>query len=133
MKIHTLAMAGSLALLCSCAGTQNSLDRSMAQAESSRELAQEMKLDEASTANAAAKLDEAKTMKEQGEEEQAAILADESNLEYRLAMATAERDAVKKEDARVESELRSDVERKLLYQGILDKELSKDATHGGNK
>ena len=48
-------------------------------------------------------------------------------------MATAERDAVKKEDARVESELRSDVERKLLYHGILDKELSKDATHGGNK
>ena len=50
-------------------------------------------------------------------------------LEYRLAVANAERDAAKKEDERVEKELRGDVERKLIYQSILDKEVK----NGGAK
>ena len=68
------------------------------------------------------KLDSAKAKLADGEEEEAAALADQSALEYRLAIANAERDAVKKEDERVEKELRSDVERKLIYQSILDQE-----------
>lgn len=66
---------------------------------------------------------------EQGKEDEAITMAEQSNLEYRLALATAERDAVKKDDERVEKELRADVERKLLYQSILDKETS--AKEGG--
>jgi hypothetical protein len=64
-----------------------------------------------------------------GEEEEAAALAEQSSLEYRLAVANAERDAAKKEDERVEKELRGDVERKLIYQSILDKEVK----NGGAK
>ena len=76
-----------------------------------------------------AKLDSAKALQADGEDEQAAALAEQSVLEYKLAVANAERDAAKKEDERVEKELRGDVERKLIYQSILDKEVK----NGGAK
>ena len=79
--------------------------------------------------SANAKLDSAKALQADGEEEEAAALAEQSTLEYRLAVANAERDAAKKEDERVEKELRGDVERKLIYQSILDKEVK----NGGAK
>ena len=49
-------------------------------------------------------------------------LAEQSDLEYKLAIANAERDAAKSEDQKIEKELRNDVERKLIYQNILDQE-----------
>ena len=65
---------------------------------------------------------EAQKQQENGEDEQAIALAEQSTLEYKLAIATAERDEAVKEDERLEKELRGDVERKLIYQSIRDQE-----------
>lgn len=111
----------ALAFLSGCAGSVNA-GKSVSIAESTASVADEVKADASKTESAKVKLDSAKVLLEEGEEEQAAALAEQSALEYRLAVVTAERDAVKKEDERVEKDLRSDVERKLIYQSILDQE-----------
>ena len=67
-------------------------------------------------------MDSAKALQANGEEEQAAALAEESVLDYKLAIANAELKAAKTEDEKIEKELRGDVERKLIYQSILDQE-----------
>lgn len=122
MKLSRIVIGIAAVALVGCAGNQQAMERSLSQAEGVKTIADESKLDAASTANAAADLDSAKAYAEQGEEELAIAAAEKSALEYKLAVLSAERDSLKKADARLESELRSDVERKLIYQNILDQE-----------
>ena len=114
----------AVALLSGCAGSVNAT-RSIEYASANKAIAEEAKADPAQVESTNAKLDSAKALQASGEDEQAAALAEQSALEYRLAVATAERDAAKKEDERVEKDLRGDVERKLIYQNILDQETKK--------
>jgi hypothetical protein len=111
----------ALAALSGCAGGVNAT-KSIEFADSNKTIAQEAKVDAAQLESANAKLDSAKALQADGDEEEAYALAEQSTLEYKLAIANAELDAAKKEDEKVEKELRSDVERKLLYQNILDQE-----------
>jgi len=107
--------------LSGCAGSVNA-GRSVSIAESTAGVAAEAKVDASKSESAKVKLDSAKALQAEGEDEQAIVLAEQSSLEYKLAIANAERDEAKKEDERVEGELRKDVERKLIYQNILDQE-----------
>ena len=118
----------ALAFLSGCAGSVNA-SKSIEFADANKTIAEEVKADASQMESANARLDSAKALQADGEEEEAAALAEQSTLEYRLAVANAERDAAKKEDERVEKELRGDVERKLIYQSILDKEVK----NGGAK
>ena len=111
----------ALAALSGCAGGVNAT-KSIEFADSNKTIAEEAKVDAAQLESANAKLDSAKALQADGDEEEAYALAEQSTLEYKLAIANAELDAAKKEDEKVEKELRSDVERKLLYQNILDQE-----------
>lgn len=121
-KILAAGMAVvALAALSGCAGGVNA-NKSIGIADNTKTIAEETKVDPAQAEAANAKLDSAKALQTEGEDEQAVALAEQSALEYKLAIATAERDATKKEDERVEKELRGDVERKLIYQNILDQE-----------
>jgi len=116
----------ALAALAGCAGSNTSLNNSMGKTEATMALAKQTNANPTATASATAKIDSAKVLKEDGEDEQAQALLEQSELELRLAIATSERDAVKQEDEKVEADLRADVERKLLYQSILDKENNKE-------
>ena len=128
-KIFAAGLAvTALAFLSGCAGSVNA-SKSIEFADANKTIAEEVKADASQMESANAKLDSAKALQADGEEEEAAALAEQSTLEYRLAVANAERDAAKKEDERVEKELRGDVERKLIYQSILDKEVK----NGGAK
>ena len=121
-RILVAGMAAlALASLSGCAGSVNAT-KSIEFADSNKTIAQEAKVDAAQLESANAQLDSARALQADGDEEDAAALAEQSSLEYRLAIANAELDAAKKEDEKVEKELRSDVERKLLYQSILDQE-----------
>ena len=111
----------ALATLSGCAGGVNAT-KSIEYADSNKTIAEEAKVDAAQLESANAKLDSAKALQADGDEEEAYSLAEQSTLEYKLAVANAELDAAKKEDEKVEKELRGDVERKLLYQSILDQE-----------
>ena len=111
----------ALAALSGCAGGVNAT-KSIEFADSNKTIAQEAKVDAAQLESANAKLDSAKALQADGDEEEAYALAEQSTLEYKLAIANAELAAAKKEDEKVEKELRGDVERKLLYQNILDQE-----------
>ena len=111
----------ALAALSGCAGSVNAT-KSIELADSNKTIAQEANVDTAQLESANAKLDSAKALQANGEEEQAAALAEESVLDYKLAIANAELKAAKAEDEKVEKELRGDVERKLIYQSILDQE-----------
>ena len=128
-RILVAGMAAlALATLSGCAGSVNAT-KSIEFADSNKAIAQEANVEAAQLESANAKLDSAKALQADGDEEEAAALAEQSSLEYRLAIANAELDAAKKEDEKVEKELRSDVERKLLYQNILDQETK----NGGDK
>ena len=121
-RILVAGMAAlALATLSGCAGSVNAT-KSIEFADSNKDIAQEANVEAAQLESANAKLDSAKALQADGDEEEAAALAEQSSLEYRLAIANAELDAAKKEDEKVEKELRGDVERKLLYQSILDQE-----------
>ncbi len=121
-RILVAGMAAlALATLSGCAGSVNAT-KSIEFADSNKAIAQEANVEAAQLESANAKLDSAKALQADGDEEEAAALAEQSSLEYRLAIANAELDAAKKEDEKVEKELRGDVERKLLYQSILDQE-----------
>jgi len=111
----------ALAALSGCAGGVNAT-KSIEFADSNKTIAEEAKVDASQLESANAKLDSAKALQADGDEEEAAALAEQSTLEYKLAIANAELAAAKKEDEKVEKELRGDVERKLLYQNILDQE-----------
>ena len=122
---NRLMLAGiavsALAFLSGCAGSVNA-SKSIECADSHKALAEETQVDAAQIETTNLKLDSAKALQVVGNYAAAAALAEQSTLEYKLAIANAERDAAKKEDAKVEKELRSDVERKLIYQNILDQE-----------
>ena len=118
----------ALAAFSGCAGGVNAT-KSIEYADSNKTIAEEAKADPAQIEVANARLDSAKALQANGEEEQAAALAEESVLDYRLAVANAELKAAKTEDEKVEKELRGDVERKLIYQSILDQEIK----NGGAK
>lgn len=111
----------ALAALSGCAGGVNAT-KSIEFADSNKTIAQEANVEAAQLESANIKLDSAKALQADGDEEEAAALAEQSTLEYKLAIANAELAAAKKEDEKVEKELRGDVERKLLYQNILDQE-----------
>lgn len=111
----------ALAALSGCAGGVNAT-KSIEFADSNKTIAQEAKVEAAQLESANIKLDSAKALQADGDEEEAYALAEQSTLEYKLAIANAELAAAKKEDEKVEKELRGDVERKLLYQNILDQE-----------
>lgn len=111
----------ALAALSGCAGGVNAT-KSIELADTNKTIAQEANVGAAQLESANAKLDSAKVLQADGEEEEAAALAEQSTLEYKLAIANAELDAAKKDDEKIEKELRGDVERKLLYQNILDQE-----------
>ena len=111
----------ALAALSGCAGGVNAT-KSIEFADSNKTIAQEANVGAAQLESANIKLDSAKALQADGDEEEAAALAEQSTLEYKLAIANAELAAAKKEDEKVEKELRGDVERKLLYQNILDQE-----------
>lgn len=116
-------VSGLVALaLVGCAANQHALSRSMEQTEGTRAVATETKADSATVESANAHLDSAKAYMAQKKNQEALNALETSRLEYRLAMLRAERDSIKAEDERVEAELRADVERKLLYQNILDNE-----------
>jgi hypothetical protein len=118
----------ALAALSGCAGGVNAT-KSIEFADSNKTIAQEANVEAAQLESANIKLDSAKALQADGDEEEAAALAEQSTLEYKLAIANAELAAAKKEDEKVEKELRGDVERKLLYQNILDQE----SKNGGAK
>ena len=113
----------ALAALSGCAGGVNAT-KSIEFADSNKTIAEEAKVETSQLESANAKLDMFVhgNLQADGDEEEAYALAEQSTLEYKLAIANAELDAAKKEDEKVEKELRSDVERKLLYQNILDQE-----------
>lgn len=123
MKFKNLALGAIAAMLCSCASNQQVLARSMGQAETSASIAKQAKLNNSTTASASKKMDMAKEYEANGDEEQAAVIADLSSLEYRLALLTAERDDVKKQNEKLEKNLREDQKRLAQYQMYLDKEM----------
>ena len=87
----------ALAALSGCAGGVNAT-KSIEFADSNKTIAQEANVDAAQLESANAKLDSAKALQADGEEAAAAALAEQSSLEYKLAIANAELDAAKKED-----------------------------------
>lgn len=122
MKFTHLMIGLAGFALVGCATTQQAMDRSMMQAEGSKTIATDAGLDSASTQAAAAHLDSANAYKTAKKQQEATNAASLSVLEYRLALINAEKDSLQKEDARLEEDLRNDVERKILYQNILDNE-----------
>lgn len=121
MKSLIFVSGIAMLTLVGCAN-KHALTRSMEQTEGTRAVATEVKADSATVQSANAHLDSAKAYMEQKKNQEAMNALETSRLEYRLAMLRAERDSLKTEDERVEGELRADVERKLLYQNILENE-----------
>ncbi len=111
----------ALAALSGCAGGVNA-NKAIGQADNSKSLAEELKINPTQIESANAKLDSAKALQADGEDEQAIALAEQSDLEYKLAIATAELDAAKRENDKVEKELKDDIERQKSYQKVLDNE-----------
>lgn len=125
MNLRTLVVFAAFASLIGCASNQQAIDCSMGQAEASKSIAKELNV-KPSTA-AVSNLDSAKILLENGEEEDAIIMANMSSLEYKLAVYTSERDDVKKQDEQLEKALREDMERKVMYQKSLEQSVK-----GGN-
>ena len=122
MNIKMFLLAGCMVAFAGCAVNQHAMSRSMEQTESTRAIAADGAADSTLTQNAAVHLDSAKAYMKKKKEQETLMALEASRLEYRLAILRAEQDSLKAEDDRVESELRADVERKLLYQNILDNE-----------
>ena len=127
MKAKIFACCSALALvaLIGCSSSQNAVNRSLGQAEATRTLASDTELDKNITSSANSKLENAKALKKDGKEEEAQALAEQSELEMRLAIAKSENEVAKNEDKKLEEALRADEERKELYQSVLNKETKK--------
>jgi len=127
MKAKIFACCSALALLAltGCSSSQNAVNRSLGQAEATRTLASDTELDKNITSSANSKLENAKALKKDGKEEEAQALAEQSELEMRLAIAKSENEMAKNEDKKLEEALRADEERKELYQSVLNKETKK--------
>ena len=124
-KIFACCSAIALAALTGCSGSQSGINRSLGQADATRSLVNENKLDASMTSDSYAKLVAAKALKEDGKIEEAQALVEQIELEMRLAIAKSENEKVKNEDKKLEESLRADEERKVLYQSILEKETKK--------
>ena len=124
-KLFACSLTLALAALTGCSGSQSGINRSLGQAEATRTLATDSKFDSHITSSAYSKLVQAKNLKEDGKIEEAQALAEQSELDMRLAIAKSENDKAKYEDKKLEEALRADEERKALYQSILDKETKK--------
>ncbi len=122
MKAKNLALGAALVALCSCASNQPAIERSFGEAEGAKNIIAGVDADAKVLSAADAKLDSAKALKEAGAEAEAISVARQSALEYRLAVAVAERDSLKKSDERLEADLKADEKRKAQYQEILNKE-----------
>ena len=127
MKAKLLACCITLALaaLTGCSSSQNAVNRSLGKAEATQAFAVENNIDASITSNASSKLESAKALKNDGKEEEAEALAEQSELDLRLAIAKSENEVAKNEDKKLEEALRADEERKVLYQSILNKETNK--------
>lgn len=127
MKAKLLACSIALALvaLTGCSSSQNAVNRSLGKAEATQAFAVENNIDASVTSNASSKLESAKALKNDGKEEEAEALAEQSELDLRLAIAKSENEVAKNEDKKLEEALRADEERKVLYQSILNKETQK--------
>ena len=121
-KIFACSITIALAALTGCSSSQNAVNRSLGQAEATRTLASDNKLDVNLKASANTKLENARALKEDGKIEEAQAMAEQSELDIRLAVAKSENESVKNEDKKLEEALNADEERKVLYQSILDKE-----------
>ena len=126
MKFTRILIGCSAVLLAACAGSQQAASRSISEASATKAFAEESSIAKEKTVSAEAFLDSARSYEGQSKFDDAAIAGNRSSLEYRLALLTAEQDSLKRQDEKLEGDLRADVERKLLYQNILDKE-SKEA------
>ena len=74
----------ALAALSGCAGGVNA-NKAIGQADNSKSLAEELKINPTQIESANAKLDSAKALQADGEDEQAIALAEQSDLEYKLS------------------------------------------------
>ena len=124
-KLFACSLTLALAALTGCSGSQSGINRTLGQADATRSLVNDNKLDASMTSNSYSKLVQAKALKEDGKTEEAQALAEQSELEMRLAIAKSENEKVKNEDKKLEEALRADEERKVLYQSILEKETKK--------
>ena len=124
-KLLACSIALALAALTGCSSSQNAVNRSLGKAEATQAFAVENNIDASVTSNASSKLESAKALKNDGKEEEAEALAEQSELDLRLAIAKSENEAAKNDDKKLEEALRADEERKVLYQSILDKEIRK--------
>lgn len=122
MKVKDLALGAALIALCSCAGNQPVIERSFGEAEGAKSIIAGVDADAKVLSAADAKLDSAKALKESGSDAEAITVARQSALEYRLAIAVAERDSLKKMDERLEKDLKDDEKRKDQYQEVLNNE-----------
>lgn len=124
-KLLACSIALALAALTGCSSSQNAVNRSLGKAEATQAFAVENNIDASVTSNASSKLESAKALKNDGKEEEAEALAEQSELDLRLAIAKSENEVAKNEDQKLEEALRADEERKVLYQSILNKETQK--------
>ena len=124
-KLLACSIALALAALTGCSSSQNAVNRSLGNAEATQAFAVENNIDASVTSNASSKLESAKALKNDGKEEEAEALAEQSELDLRLAIAKSENEVAKNEDKKLEEALRADEERKVLYQSILNKETQK--------
>ena len=124
-KLLACSIALALAALTGCSSSQNAVNRSLGKAEATQAFAMENNIDASVTSNASSKLESAKALKNDGKEEEAEALAEQSELDLRLAIAKSENEVAKNEDKKLEEALRADEERKVLYQSILNKEIQK--------
>ena len=108
-----------------CSSSQNAVNRSLGKAEATQAFAVENNIDASITSNASSKLESARALKKDGKEDEAEALAEQSELDLRLAIAKSENKVAKNEDQKLEEALRADEERKVLYQSILNKETNK--------
>ena len=118
-KLFACSLTLALAALTGCSGSQSGINRSLGQAEATRTLATDSKFDSHITSSAYSKLVQAKNLKEDGKIEEAQALAEQSELDMRLAIAKSENDKAKYEDKKLEEALRADEERKRRTQSAL--------------
>lgn len=107
MRIKPLLTAFFLMMFMGCASNQALVNSSIQQAESLKTTAGESKSLSVKTTLADEKLEEAKKQNEIGKTEEALLAAEESLLQYRLALAQSTHDALSKDYAALEKEVQS--------------------------
>lgn len=123
MKLFNIVLGLTGMTLIGCAGNHQAVERSIGQAEGNKTIAAESMLDASAVSSASGRLDSAKIYDKSLSYNKAINSAELSSLEFKIAILSAERDSLKKEDARVESELREDENRAAVYQKLLNEEI----------